>query len=530
MTLHFRPRLLCLGAALATVLLIVVPARPAWAHASLLSALPADGVTIFDPPKTFRLEFNEPVSPLVMRLVRPDSEIVPLTNVSATNNAVTITAPPMPLQGTYVLSWRVISTDGHPVGGVVSFSIGHPTSGVIAPRPVGATAVHIALWLTQFILAVGLFVGAGGAAFSAWLAEGPLRGKKVFIALMIGAFIAAVASLPLQGLDALAKPLADAFQPSVWVQGYETSWGSTVILALATLVAAFLSLTLEIRFLARALSAAAIAEIGFAFAASGHASATAPRFLTAPTVFFHIVCIALWIGSLLPLTLAVRAGDRAALDRFSRLIPGPLFLLVATGIVLSIVELDRPDALWTTNYGIVLSAKLAIVLVLLVLAALNRYALMPRLEPTGTRRLVQVIATEFVLALTILGVVGLWRFTAPPRALAAAETTYIHFHSERAMAQIDLRPVRDRGASLSIAITDDDLKPVAVKEIDLVIWNPTAGIEPIRRSAVFVGGSQWRVSGLHIPVAGVWRMRVEILIGDFDKVMLEDNVELPRAP
>ncbi len=90
--------------------------------------------------------------------------------------------------------------------------------------------------------------------------------------------------------------------------------------------------------------------------------------------------------------------------------------------------------------------------------------------------------------------------------------------------------MRDRGASLSIAITDDDLNPVAVKEVDLVIWNPTAGIEPIRRSAVFVGGSLWRVSGLHIPVAGVWRMRVEILISDFDKVMLEDNVELPRAP
>ena len=58
----------------------------------------------------------------------------------------------------------------------------------------------------------------------------------------------------------------------------------------------------------------------------------------------------------------------------------------------------------------------------------------------------------------------------------------------------------------------------------------TAGIEPIRRSASFDGGSQWRVSGLRIPVAGVWRMRVDILINDFEKVILEDNVELPRAP
>jgi len=40
----------------------------------LLSALPADGVTIFAAPKSFRLEFNEPVSPLVGVFYRPAVE------------------------------------------------------------------------------------------------------------------------------------------------------------------------------------------------------------------------------------------------------------------------------------------------------------------------------------------------------------------------------------------------------------------------------------------------------------------------
>jgi copper transport protein len=178
----------------------------------------------------------------------------------------------------------------------------------------------------------------------------------------------------------------------------------------------------------------------------------------------------------------------------------------------------------------VLSVKIALVLVLLALGALNRYALVPQLAMTGTRRLATVIAAEFVLAVAILGLVGLWRFTPPPRALAAAETTFIHFHTEQAMAQINVTPERDRGASVSIDVTDSDLHPVAAKEVVLVIWNPSVGIEPIRRSASFEGGARWRIVGLHIPVAGVWRMRVEILVSDFDKVMIEDNVELPRAP
>lgn len=523
-------RLLLVCAALVAMLITLNPACPALAHASLLSAVPADGVTILDPPKTFKLDFNEPVSPLPMRLVRPDGQIVPLTNVTATNNSVTITAPPMPQPGSYVLSWRVISADGHPVGGVVSFALGHPSAGVSAPTVKGARAVHVAIWAAELVLSIGLFVGVGGAAFGAWLAAGPaMPGRPYLATAMIGALVAAIVSLPFQGLDALAQSPVDAWKPSVWAAGLATSWGLTVAVALATLIAGLFALWLDNRSVARSLAAPATAGIGFAFVVSGHAS-TAQPLLSAPAVFLHAVCVALWIGALLPLTLSVRAGDRVALQRFSRLIPLPLLILIVTGIALTFVEFDRFDAFWTTDYGLVLAAKLVVVLVMLTLAALNRYLLVPRLAITGEQRLVTIIATEFALAIVILGIVGLWRFTPPPRALAAAETTYIHLHAEPAMAQIDLTPERDRGANVNIAVTEDDLRPVAAKEVVLVIWNPSAGIEPIRRDATFEGGAQWRISGLHIPIGGVWRMRIEVLISDFDKVIIEDNVELPRAP
>jgi copper transport protein len=514
-----------------TVVVAFYPVQRALAHASLLAALPGEGVTLPESPKTFRLDFNEPVSPLPMRLVRPSGQVATLTGAVAKNTSVTIQAPAMPDQGTYVLSWRVISADGHPVGGVVSFAVGHPSSGVSAPPVVGATAVHAAIWAVQFLLSIALFIGVGGAFFVAWLAaKGPARGQGILAAAMAGGIVAAIVSVPLQGLDALAEPLRDVWRPSIWNAGFGTSWGSTVVLAVATLIAGLLALGFERRSLTRGLTLLAILGIGSALVASGHASTAEPRILTMPAVFLHGVCVALWIGSLLPLAIAVRAGDTVALQRFSRLIPVPFVVLVACGIALAVVQLDRPDALWTTDYGRVLSAKIVIVLVLLALAAFNRYTLVPRLAISGPRRLMMVIAAEFALAVLILGLVGLWRFMPPPRALAAAETTYIHFHSDRAMAQIDLKPERARGASLDIDVADGDLSPLAAKAVDVVIWNPAAGIEPIRRSATSEGGERWRIIGLPIPVAGVWRMRVEILITDFDKVMIEDNVELPRAP
>ncbi len=496
MTIRAAWYFLCFCAALAALLAVLDPARPAFAHASLLSAVPADGITIPDAPKTLKLDFNEPVSPLLMRLVDPSGQVTTLTNVTAVNASVTIVAPAMPQRGTYTLSWRVISADGHPVGGVVSFAVGHPTTGVSAPPVEGSTAVHVAIWIVQLVLAIGLFMGAGGAVFAAWIAaERPMPGQSIIAALMVCGLVAALVSLPLQGLDALAAPLSEAWRPTVWAEGFGTSWGSTVALAIVTLIAGFAGLRFRNRAMARLLAVLAIIGIGLAFAASGHASTAAPRLLTAPSVFIHAVCITFWIGALLPLTMTLHAGDRVALERFSRLIPVPLGLLIATGIVLTVFELDRPDALWTTNYGLVLTAKLAVVLILLALAAVNRYVLVPRLEMKQTRRLVAIIATEFALALVILGIVGLWRFTAPPRALAAAETTYIHLHAEPAMAQIDITPERGRGASVSIAVSDDDFRPIAAKEVTLFIWNPSAGIEPIRRAATLVGEARWRIDG-----------------------------------
>ncbi len=337
-------------------------------------------------------------------------------------------------------------------------------------------------------------------------------------------------SLPLQGLDALAKPLSDAWQPAVWAAGFGTSWGSTVAVAVATLVAGLFALTLANSLVAKALALLAIAGIGVAFSASGHASTTGPWYLGVPAIFIHAVCITFWIGSLVPLAMTLRAGDRVALERFSRLIPVPLSLLIATGFVLAIVSLDRVDALWTTNYGLVLSAKLALVVVLLMLAAVNRYMLVPRLSNNrdvapgdGHHGRIRARGRDPRHCRPLA-------FHAAA-ALAGRRGDDLHPFSWRTGdGAIDLTPERDRGASVSIAVTDDDFHPVAAKEVTLVIWNPGAGIEPIRRNAVFRAGAQWSIDGLRIPIAGVWRMRIEILINDFDKVMIEDNVELPRAP
>src|SRR5262245_27092959 len=107
-----------------------MPSSAVLAHASLVRAEPADGALVNEPPVALRLTFNEPVTPLVMRLIAPDGST---TTVPATAENATVTVKPATLRrGTHALSWRVISADGHPVGGSLIFSVGEAIG---APPP-----------------------------------------------------------------------------------------------------------------------------------------------------------------------------------------------------------------------------------------------------------------------------------------------------------------------------------------------------------------------------------------------------------
>src|SRR5690606_10084287 len=133
--------------------------------------------------------------------------------------------------------------------------------------------------------------------------------------------------------------------------------------------------------------------------------------------------------------------------RFSRWIPGALAALALSGGVLIYLQLVAVSSLWRTDYGQVLMMKLGLLAIFLALGAYNRYGLTKavlRSEATPRRQMRRIIQIEFILALAILAVVALWRFTPPPRALSveplAAEAVAAHIHGEQAMVDLILTP------------------------------------------------------------------------------------------
>src|SRR5205823_7222794 len=280
--------------------------------------------------------------------------------------------------------------------------------------------------------------------------------RKLVAAALECGLAAAVISVGLQGVDVLGLPLSELRKSHAWMAGLATSYGWTVGVALAALVAGRIALEIQSK---RLLSSLALVGVGAALAASGHAAAAAPQLLTRPAVLVHGVVVAFWVGALLPLAGAMHSADgqTAELIRFSRAIPAVVIVLIASGATLAVVQLRQFDALWTTNYGLVLCAKLAAVLVSIALAAVNRYALTPRIvarDGIAARRLVRSISVEILLVVVVLGLVATWRLTPPPRSLpvAAEAPVHIHIHSDKAMADLTIESASVAGRRIAVTV------------------------------------------------------------------------------
>ena len=190
-------------AGLATLLSALAFTTGVWAHASLVSTEPEDGSVLAQAPASVQLHFNEPVTPAVIKLIDAAGRARDDAVVRVTDKTIGVTLPQNLPNGTQLVSYRVISEDGHPVAGSMVFSIGAATANT--PPPAGNPGVAGLIWLTRIGVYLGLFVGVGGALFAAWIAPAPASANFIVAALVTGLLCAAM-SLGSGGLDLLDLP------------------------------------------------------------------------------------------------------------------------------------------------------------------------------------------------------------------------------------------------------------------------------------------------------------------------------------
>lgn len=504
---------------LALCLALWLPAM-ARAHSQLLSSAPAEGAVLDTAPDRITLRFGEPVRPIIARLTRPDDTTGVLPDPVFADGLVTWTLPDATAQGSYLLSWRVTSADGHPLAGGLLFSVGHP-SGISTGAEGAPPATRAGLWLARAVLLSGLILGAGGAGFT--LISG--RAAPRFSRLAAGAGLIALPVVVLfQGLELLGAGPASASDAAPWAEGL--AGPPALALGLA-------ALSLILALAARRPGPAALSLLTFAASAasSGHAATAAPQAMMRPAVALHVLAAGFWIGALAPLAALLREGrGDNALRRFSAAIPWALGLLIATGIALAMVQLGRIGALWSTDYGRVLTAKLALVAALLALALWNRLRLTPLAEAGRPAPLIRAIRVEILLGIAIVAVLALWRFTPPPRALGPPPTPVVQAISgDHASARVTVSANRPGPVTV---ILDDfrlDGAPFVPLETTVEFAKPAWGLGPFTRTLPKAEGPRVDAGTFLLPMEGFWVLTVTLLIDDFRSERIRDIVTLEPA-
>jgi copper transport protein len=405
----------------------VVGAAPASAHAELERTTPASGSRLARPPAEVTLVFSEPVDLLDggIRLLSARGRAIPTPEPTVHGSTVRWRMPADLPPGGYVVSWRVMSDDGHPVGGAFSFGVaaGAPRvtdTGALPPEPPWPVV------LVRFLGYLGFAVVAGSVAVAVlcWPAAGRggrplrlLRGGLVLSAL------ATVAGLLVQGPYAAGEPLTRLFDRSVVAETAHTDFAAWtqlrlfLVLAIAALVWARGSLDVTLN---RWLAVMCVGAAAVTFSGTGHAAATG-TLLARTTDSLHALLAGVWVGGLAVVAVALagrpHAGDDdrhpgrpgpAALTRFSRLALVSVAGLLATGTVNAVLRLERWSDLWDSRYGVILLVKLALVATVLTVAVVSRRAVRRGAEPR------RAVAAEVAVTVLVLAVTSLLASTAPP--------------------------------------------------------------------------------------------------------------------
>ena len=100
----------------------------AWGHAALLKTFPAASAEVNKPPPQVRLTYSEAVEPrfaiVSVTNAAADQQVDGAVRRSATNPDELVVPLKRIPEGWYLVFWRAISVDGHPVRGAFTFKVG----------------------------------------------------------------------------------------------------------------------------------------------------------------------------------------------------------------------------------------------------------------------------------------------------------------------------------------------------------------------------------------------------------------------
>ena len=529
------------------LVLVAATASPAAAHASLISVDPADGARLDESPDHVTLTFSEPVSADLggVRVLDEAGQAVQVGAARVRGAEVQVDLQPSLSDGTYVITYRVVSADGHPVRGGSVFGVGEVAVDRAAlgrAQPGGEDrAWEVVGALGRFFAYGGVLLAAGGAAFLALVHRGgDERGdleRVVVGAAGVGA-LASLVALPVQAALGTGQGAVSLFDAGVLAQVTRDGVGTGVVLALAglALVAASARARPEL-----ALVGGVIATTSFA--SNGHTRAGDAATLATMADVTHVAVAATWGGGLVLLWLALRARHRSGataadpaatvglVTRFSAVVTVTVLLVGASGAALSWSEVRTLAGLTGTTYGKLVMAKVAVVLVIAGIGAYNHFRLVPAVArgkaTAALGRLRSTVRIEALALVVVIALTAVLVVVTPARSTAdGGVVEEIVQLGDAGSVQLTISPARAGFNQIHLYLFDPDGRPADIAEtITLDLSLPAVDLGPIAREPVRAGPAHFQLDGSDLGLGGTWTIEVHARIDRFTEAT--GTVEIP---
>ncbi len=524
------------------------------AHAELVTASPSAGSVLSTSPDKIVLTFDESIEtvPQSLRLVGGDGTEVALTNIGQSIGSQTMSADvPTLVDGTYVVSWRAISADSHPVNGAYTFSVGKQTAtnaGLVASLlkangPKTSTQALLGVGRAASFMGVGVLIG--GFFLLAWAAPDLLKTRRAGVVLIAAVAVAIVGT----ELMIAAQASLAVGDPSRWRTVLDTTAGSWWFVRLGFLGLGLLIVLVRRWYTANgtwplAAGAVAVALLA-AVAAGGHGITGRWLFIAFSATFIHLAAMSLWIGGVFALCFVLprdRLWQTAA--RFSPLATLSVVALIGTGTINAWRQAGSWSGLTGSNYGTWFFIKIVLVAGVLGVAAASRWLVHrpqvadesygDELEAGSVQLASSVGAAELAidaiddrsLRRTVLaeacGILLVFAATsglvssAPPRELPAAPASVSVLSGDR-IAQVILDPPITGGTVMHVYLSTLTGSLTQTPTITVTASLPSKNIGPLDVPVEATGPGHATSNDAVFPIAGNWTITIAARYSEFDE-------------
>ena len=514
-----------------------------FAHAYILKSSPSENEIVNQAPKKVTIKFDEAIQPSFNSLkvydgkgnrVDQNNGRIDSKNPSTIEASLNENLP----NGTYSINWRVVSSDGHPVEGVIPFQIGNGVTsneGATVEKKSKGYTPHFDMmmirWLQYIsnagfvgVLLLYLFVLPKKLLENPWVRT---MFSRIIVFCYIGILISILLSFPLQATVEAGLSWNKVFRFKVLSDMFSnTLFGEIWMIQIATLLFLFLTTYLLIKRNLKPLWVwiSFILGIGLLLAKSftSHASSAANVLVSITTDFIHLLSASIWIGCLMGLVALIplsRKNDTKQLylisiQKFSKWGILLVTLLTLTGFYSSLSYIPNFQTLFTTNYGRVLSFKIILLVVMIMFATVN----LIKGKRNNEKGLQTTLWGELIPGIVVL-VLSVF-LTNLPTAMSSPGP-FMKTNTVMNDKKITLEATPNVIGQNEYAVKLKDGKGQPIKDIEQATLTFTSlemdmGEETIKLTKVKEGS--YHGKGMNFNMAGRWNVHVHVLTKDLSNL------------